>query len=150
VSVFRSDDGGVSWSPPRRIVEESSLNPVPLDPRNGSLSTPGVVPFIYSAPLQAPFERVMSSSIPLALPQTLERQEYDYVTSDGLPARVRVFRDARSERSYRFQYVYAPDSSFSIQYEYVAGSYSQRYVASSSGAYRYYNSDGYDVSYTPR
>lgn len=144
--VFRSDDGGVSWQRARAIVTESALNPSPLDRRNGSMSLPGSVPFIYSAPLAAPFERVMSSEV-LPGPATADSR-YDSISvrADGSQVLVRAARDESGARAYRYEQVVAADGSFTIAYQYVAGGYSQVYVADSGGAYSYRNSDGYTVS----
>lgn len=57
--AFRSDDGGATWRAAARLVDESALNPVPVDPRSGSMAPIRELTFIYSAPLAPPFERVI-------------------------------------------------------------------------------------------
>jgi len=144
LAVFQSDDGGVSWRGPRTIVQESALNPSPLDRRNGSMSLPNGIPFIYSAPLAPPFERVMSGEVTSGAADNRSADTHT-VMADGAQIRVRSFTDEPSGRAYRYEEVVAEGRTLSMSYQYVSGTYSQTYVVDARG-YRYRNSDGYEVS----
>ena len=141
--VFRSDDGGVTWQPPQPIVRGNSLNPVPVDVRNGSMSLPFSVPFVYSAPILPPFERVLSGEVRPGVQASSARFERSSSRRDGSTVFERSVSDPLTGRSYRYEQVVAPDQSFVISYEYSAGDYSHVYAADSTGAYFYRNSDGF-------
>jgi hypothetical protein len=133
--VFRSDDGGVSWRPPQAIVRGNSLNPVPLDPRNGSMSLPTSVPFIYSAPILSQASVASSAGY-----------EVSASIADGDFQNTRVMTDSGSARSYRVDRSLAADGTFRLSYQYRAGDYWQTYVADSAGGFEYRTSDGYQTS----
>jgi hypothetical protein len=133
----------VTWQAAARLVNESALNPVFVDPRNGSMAPVRELPFIYSAPLSPPFERVMSSAVPLGLPNTAERFEHVSVASDGFETVLRVYRDAASDRAYRYERQRRSDGYVMITFNYSSGSYSHVYIADSTGSFRYANSDGF-------
>lgn len=141
--AFRSDDGGLTWHPPARLTDESALNPVPVDARNGSLTPVRELPFIYSAPLSPPFERVMSSAVPLGLADTSDRFQEVAIAADGTETVVRVYRHAPSDRAYRYERRRRTDGYVALTFTYTAGAYSSVYVADSAGNFRYSDSEGY-------
>lgn len=144
---FRSDDDGATWQPAALLVSGDALNPVTLDPRNGSMSGGKEISYIYSASLSPPFDRVLSSEIPLALANTANRYDYSSTGADGAVDYVRAFADPATARSYYYGYDRRADGSFTLTYVYYGGDFYQVYVFESRGAYRFYNSDGYSVTY---
>jgi hypothetical protein len=148
--AFRSDDGGATWGAPRQIVPNDGINPVAIESRSGSMLGGKDVDFIYSnsAFLGPPFDRVLSAVFPLTSTNTANRYDYAYTEADGTTDYIRAYRESTSGRSYYYSYDYETNGSFTISYSYTAGDYYQVYIAGSDGSYRYYNSDGYQSSYT--
>jgi hypothetical protein len=142
LAIFRSIDNGATWQGPHLIVGESALNPVPMDPRNGSMVFPRELPFLYSAPIPPPWERVMQGAVTLGVKNTAQRFETRFSAEDGTHGITRAYTDPASERSYRSTYTYRPNGSFEVTYTYRAGSYMHVYESDASGLVRYYNSEG--------
>lgn len=65
---------------------------------------------------------------------------------DGSQTIARGYRDAASDRAYRYEQVRRPDGYTVVTFVYTAGSYSSVYAADSAGSFRYLNSDGYERS----
>jgi hypothetical protein len=145
---YRSDDGGVTWNRNALGGYPREVNPSLVDLRNGSMAGPSLR---YIASLENQpgpiFDTVVFNGLALQTPSSDTRYDYEYLEADGTWDYLRAYTDAGTGRSYYYIYDYDSDSSFSVTYSYTAGSYYQVYIADSDGSYRYYNSDGFQVSY---
>src|SRR5262249_55419354 len=114
--AFRSTDGGMTWSVPQRVGTEIGTNPVAVDSRSGSMLGGKALSLIYSTNVDPPFDRVMSTTVPLPLVDTPDRYDYSYTNPNGTPGYVRAYHEPGTDRGYYYFYDYASDGSFTVTY----------------------------------
>jgi len=144
--AFKSADDGLTWGPAQRIADPGAINPVAVEPRNGSMVGGKEIAFIYTTTADPPYATVRSESVSLGTAGTAGRYDYSYVDIDGTTDYIRFYRDASADRSYYYFYDNKPDGTFAVAYSYTAGNYYQVYTKDASGRVDFYNSDGYVVS----
>lgn len=145
--AFRSDDNGATWTPAQLLVADPACNPMTIETSGGSMIGGQEIPFIYSANVLPPFDRVLSNAIAFPMSNTADRYDYSSIGPDGAVDYVRAYSDPASSRSYYYVYDRRADGTFTVTYVYYAGSFYQVYVGESNGEYRYYDSTGYRFWY---
>ena len=146
---FQSNDGGASWFRPTPGGYPD--RPIPHWSNRGAArcSAPASGSSLRARTLQPVHMTACSSTVSLSASAAVPTAtDYEYRDDDGTLDYIRAYRDIAGNRFYYYIVDYDPDFSYSVNYSYTAGDYYQVYISDSDGSYRYYNSDGYQITYS--
>lgn len=140
---YVSTDRGTTWSGPRRSSTENGLFASIVDARSGSMLGTNEVRLLFNNPVTPPYHSVVSETIPVEL----GRADTTTTKPDGTRRVRRQYTEPGTGRTCYWYYDTKPDGSWTLGYNYQAGSFYRVYEASSNGSYKTYDSDGYASQY---